>query len=161
MADSNENDAYDIRGLDPQEAKKYIVAVMATLKQTTAKRIQAEREVEIWEKRVELAVEKGREDLVPGAQQKVDQLKEDISQLRGEELEYTEGMSRMRSQLRVLQAQPTMTVDADLLAAQLDMMIGETEKEDAATEGKFRDAQADWALDDLKKRMQNENEQDS
>lgn len=158
MADDSGTDEYDIHDLEPEDAKQYIVAVMSTLKQTTAKRIQLERDLEMWEKRVELAVSNGRQDLVDGAQRKVEQIKEDIEQLRGEEHEYTEGLERMRTQLRMIQTQPQMSVDVDLLTAQLDMMIGEREKEDAKADEEFRSAQVDWALEELKRKMQDENE---
>lgn len=158
MSERDGTDDYDIEGLEPEDAKQYIVAVMATLKQTAAKRIQLERDLEMWEKRVTLAVEKGRQDLVEGAQNRVEQIKEDIARLRGEELEYTNGLDRMRSQLKALQSQPKMSVDVDLLSAQMEMMIGEREKAESETDEKFRKAEADWALDELKRKMQQENE---
>lgn len=158
MADSSGGDEYDIRGLEPEDAKKYIVAVMATMKQTTAKRIQLERDLEMWEGRVKLAIDNGRQDLVEGAERRVAQIKEDIEHLRTEEQEYTEGLSRMKSQLRTLQTQPQMSVDVDLLNAQMEMILGEEEQQRAETDEKFRKAQADWALDDLKRKLHDENE---
>lgn len=158
MADSSGNDEYDIRGLEPEDAKRYIVAVMATLKQTAAKRVQLEHDLEMWEGRVKLAVDSGRQDLVEGAQRRVEQIKEDIEHLRGEEQEYSEGLSRMKSQLRTLRTQPQMSVDVDLLNAQMEMILGEEEQQRAETDEKFRDAQADWALNDLKRKLQDENE---
>lgn len=158
MSDTNGTDEYDIRRLDPQDAKQYIVAVMATLKQTSAKRIQLERDLDMWENRVKLAVESGRQDLVEGAQRRVDQIKEDINHLVGEEQEYSHGLARMKTQLKALQAQPQMSVDVDLLTAQMDLMLGETEKADSEAEEKFRQAEADWALDELKRKMQDESE---
>ncbi len=158
MADSSGSDEYDIQGLEPEDAKQYIVAVMATLKQTKSKRIQLERELEMWQNRVNLAVEKGRQDLIDGAERKVAQLREDIEHLISEEHSYSEGLDRMRRQLRVLQAQPEMSVDVDLLTAQMDMMLGESEKAEAETQENFRKAEADWALEELKRKMQDENE---
>ena len=158
MADSSGSDEYDIQGLAPEDAKQYIVAVMATLKQTKSKRIQLERELEMWESRVNLAVEKGRQDLIEGAERKVTQLKEDIQHLTSEEHSYSEGLDRMKRQLRFLRAQPEMSVDVDLLTAQMDMMLGESEKAEAETQENFRKAEADWALEELKRKMQGENE---
>ena len=158
MADSSGSDEYDIRGLDSADARQYIIAVMATLKQTTAKRIQLERDLDIWENRVKLAVENGRQDLVEGAQRRVDQIREDLTHLVGEEHEYSEGLARMKAQLKTLQSQPQMSVDVDLLTAQMDMMLGENDKADSEAERKFREAQADWELDDLKRKMHDENE---
>lgn len=158
MADSNGTDEYDIRGLEPEDAKRYIVAVMATLKQTTAKRIQLERELDMWQNRVTLAVENGRQDLIEGAERKVSQVQEEIAHLRGEEHEYSDGLNRMKSQLRMIQSQPTMSVDVDLLTAQMDLMIGESEKAESEARDKFRTAEAEWALEELKRKMKNENE---
>ena len=158
MADSSGHDEDDIRELEPEDAKKYIIAVMATLKQTTAKRIQLERDLELWEKRVNLALENGRQELIEGAQRRVTQIQEDLGRLRAEEHEYSEGLSRMRSQLRMIEAQPKLSVDVDLLTAQMDMMLGEEEKAESETKEKFREAEADIALEELKKRMQDDGE---
>lgn len=158
MADSDGTDDYDIRGLDPEDAKQYIVSVMATLKQTTAKRIQLERDLDMWQKRIDLAVEKGRQDLIGGASRRVAEIQEDLSRLRGEEQEYSDGLSRMRRQLRMIREQPQMTVDVDLLAAQMEMLIGEREQAEAETSEQFRKAEAEWALEDLKRKLKDENE---
>ncbi|HUX22165.1 MAG TPA: hypothetical protein VMW69_13065 [Spirochaetia bacterium] len=158
MADNNGTDEYDIQGLEPEDAKRYVVAVMATLQQTTAKRVQLERDLELWQNRVKLAMENGRQDLIEPAERKVAQLQEEISHLRGEEHGYGEGLSRMKLQLKVIQSQPTMSVDVDLLTAQMDMMLGESEKAEAETRDKFRGAEAEAALEELKRKMQEENE---
>lgn len=158
MDDSNSTDEYDIHDLEPQDAKQYIVAVMSTLKQTTAKRIQLQRDLEMWQNRVKLAVENGRQDLIEGAERKVAQLQEDISRLQSEEHGYGEGLNRMKVQLRMIRSQPTMSVDVDLLTAQMDMMLGESEKAEAETQDKFRSTEADVALEELKRKMQEENE---
>jgi phage shock protein A len=158
MADNNGTDDYDIGDLEPEDAKRSIIAVMASLKQTAAKRVRLERELEMWENRVSLAVEKGRQDLVEGAQRTIDRINEDISHLRSEEQEYSEGLDRMKAQLRTIRSRPTMSVDVDLLNAQMEMMIGESGKAESEAEEKFREAEADWALEDLKRKMQDENE---
>jgi len=155
MSDQPERDEYNILDLEPEDAKEYVVAVMATLKQTTAKRIQLERDLDLWQKRVDLAVEKGRQDLVEGASKRVTDIKEDITKLLPEEQEYKLGVERMRTQLRQMQNRPKMSVDVDLLAAQMDMLIGEQDKQDAETKDQFKKAEADWALDELKRRMGN------
>jgi phage shock protein A len=155
MSDQPERDEYNILDLEPEDAKEYVVAVMATLKQTTAKRIQLERDLERWQKRVELAVEKGRQDLVEGASKRAANIKEDIAKLLGEEQEYKLGVERMRAQLRQMQNRPKMSVDVDLLTAQMDMLVGEQDKQDAETKEQFKKAEADIALEELKRRMGN------
>jgi phage shock protein A len=158
MSEGPRSDEYNILDLDPAEAKSYVVAVMATLKQTAAKRIQLERDLDLWRRRVDLAVEKGRNDLIDGAQRKVTELAEDVARLRAEEAEYTEGISRMRAQLRTISNRPAMTVDVDLLTAQMDMLIGEQEKAQAETTEHLKQAQAEMDLEALKRRMNEKDE---
>jgi phage shock protein A len=156
MADEPKPDEYDLSNLDPEDAKEYIVAVMATLKQTVLKRKQLENDLELWERRVDLAVENGRSNLVEGAKQKVEQLKEDIGHLSKEETEYNEGLTRMKRQWKTIQSQPKLTVDVDLLTAQMDMLLGEQTKAEAETNEKLRKAEADQALEELRQRMNKE-----
>ncbi len=144
------SDDYNILGLEPESAREYVTAVMTTLKTTTAKRIQIEKESESWLSRVRLATEKGRPDLASGAQAKADELSPQIAKLKGEEQEYRDGIARMVVQLKSMETRPRLSgVDADLLLAQMEMVVGEH----AEIDEKFRSAEADWALDDLKKRQ--------
>ncbi len=147
------SDDYNIIGLEPESAREYVTAVLTTLKTTTAKRIALEKESESWLGRVKLATEKGRPDLASGAQERADALSEQIAKLRSEEQEYRAGIARMMVQLKSIEARPKLSgVDADLLLAQMDMLVGEH----AETDEKFRKAEADWALDDLKKHQDEE-----
>jgi len=142
------SDDYSVIGLEPESAREYVTAVMTTLKTTTAKRIGVEKESERWLSRVKLATEKGRPDLASGAQERADALSEQIAKLKSEELEYRDGIARMMVQLKSIEGRPQLSgVDADLLLAQMEMLVGEH----AQTDEEFRKAEADWALDDLKK----------
>jgi len=144
------SDDYSVIGLEPESAREYVTAVMTTLKTTTAKRIALEKESQSWLARVKLATEKGRPDLANGAQERADGLSEQITKLKSEEQEYRDGIARMMAQLKSIEGRPRLSgVDADLLLAQMDMLVGEH----AQTDEKFRKAEADWALDDLKKQQ--------
>ena len=55
----------------------------------------------------------------------------------------------MVTQLKTIQSRPKMSVDADLLVAQMEMLLGD----EAATNEKFRTVESEAALDDLKKKM--------
>lgn len=146
------SDDYNIMGLEPEDARDYVIAVMTTLKATATKRVQLERELAMWEGRVKLASEKGRQELAAGAQARATEIQEQLTKIRVEEQGYRDGIGRMETQLKRLLTQPKMTVDADLLVAQMDMLLGEHSE----TDEKFREAEAGWALDDLKKKMDEE-----
>ncbi len=143
------SDDYNIMGLDPEGAREYVVAVMTTLKAATAKRLQLEKDLELWESRVKLAAEKGRADLAEAAEARAGELRGKIAQLDTERKGYQEGIAEMMAQLKQLRTRQAASVDADLLLAQMQMLVGET----AETDQRFREAQAQWALDELKKKM--------
>lgn len=139
----------DISGMDAASAKEYVVAVLATLKQTVAKRIELTTELEKWQERVRLAGEHGREDLAGEAVAKAEQVKEDILRIQLEEKELKKELDIVKGQLEWIKRQPQLSIDADFLLAQLQMVVGEQDE----LADKFKDAEAENELERLKKEM--------
>lgn len=145
-------DTYDITGLDPQSAKEYVLAAITTLKATRDKRSELERELDLWTKRVELAKEHGKENLISDAEKRKIEITSDLDRIKAEEAELHGGVIRLKGQLKLILNQPELSVDADLLAAQLEMM--DEERDDLAD--KFREEEANDALAKLKAEMEEE-----
>ena len=139
----------DLTGMDPVSAKEYIAAVLSTLKQTKIKRIELQKELEKWKSRVILAGDQGRTDLQAEAALKAEQIQDDLQKIMYEELELKKELDIVKSQLLHIQNQPEITVDADLLLAQLEMVVGERDE----LADKFKEAEADLELKQLKKEM--------
>ena len=135
--------------MDPISAKEYVAAVLSTLKQTKIKRIELQKELEKWKSRVILAGDQGRTDLQAEAALKAEQVQEDLQKIMYEELEFKKELDIVKSQLLRIQDQPEITIDADLLLAQLEMVVGERDE----LADKFKEAEADLELKRLKKEM--------
>ena len=145
-------DNYDITGLDPKSAQEYVVAVVATLKATEAKRAELERESELWAKRAEMAREHGREELRSQAETRKVEIAADLGRIKTEEAELKGGAIRLKGQLRLILKQPELATDADQLAAQIELM---DDGRDELVE-KFREEEANDALAQLKAEIEKE-----
>ena len=145
-------DDFDISGMDLRAAKEYILAVISTLKQIKTKRIQLEKDLELWKNRIELAQTNDRSDLLAHAEVKVADVQSDLEQISAEEAAFAAGVSRMKAQLSAIQVGAELTVDTDRLLAEFELM---TEKPDELTE-KFKKEEADIALQQLKEQMESE-----
>jgi phage shock protein A len=143
-------DDFDLTGLDKQSAKEYVVAVIADLKQLKAKRIEAEGRLKLWQGRVRLADGEGRSDLADKARAQVDLVSGELSDIKRQELEYSRGVDRMKTQLKMIESQSDMSINADLLLAQLEMVVGERDELSEA----FKDQEVSDELERLKREME-------
>jgi hypothetical protein len=145
-------DTYDITGLDAQSAKEILFQVIKSLKTTTAQREKLEMELTVWQGRVRLAVENGKSDLQAQAQTRVGDIEFQLDSLRAEEAELVRGVDQMKRQLKLLENQPELSVDAEALLFQLDQIAGERD-ELADT---FREEEGNALLDKLKEDMKDD-----
>jgi phage shock protein A len=142
----------DLTNMDKKSAREYVVALLTTIKQTKAKKKELIAEVNKWRERVKLAEEKGRTDLRAEALQMVEEKQNDLNRIQQEERELERELLSAKSQLRNIEHQPQLSVDAEQLLAQLEMVVGEKDE----TEERFRDFQLDQALEELKRNMDKE-----
>jgi phage shock protein A len=149
-------------GMKINDAKQYIVQHLIQFK-TNAKKIdELNQEIEKWNKRVELAREKGVEDLANEAQRKADQLRAECETLTAENDDLKNLIDSMRRQLPHLAASER-SIDADLLEQELLIAAGYNpgDEEKVGLNKKFadleKDVSADVALEALKKKMQGDN----
>ncbi|HOV65130.1 MAG TPA: hypothetical protein PLG43_14755 [Spirochaetia bacterium] len=146
----------DIGKMDLFAAREYMLQVMTTYKLAKNKRIQLENECQTWKDRVALAREKGKEDLALEAEKQVNLLSEQIERIKLEESEYTEELQSIKEEIAAIKRQPERSVDADLLLAQLQMIVGEP---DTLSE-EFKKEEIEARLEAMKKIMHTADSED-
>lgn len=139
----------DLTNMDERSAKEYVIALLTTIKETGTKRKQLEKEVELWRSRVHLAREHSRQDLELQAAEKAEEKQSELDGLIAEENEYIQELRTAKVQLEAIKNQPSLSINPDLLLAELEMVVGEP---DTASE-KFKEFEAEQALDELKKQL--------
>ncbi len=142
----------DIDGLGPKDAYQYVLAFITTLKQTEKALANADQDVATWTRRVELATAKGDQVLVTAAQTRLAEVTARKTQLEAElaDLRATVSVLKEKLKRRIATGDPSgRLVDADLLLAQLQMVVGP--QDELSKTMKHEEANA--ALDELKRRM--------
>ncbi len=148
----------DLLGMSPEDARAYIVAHLATLKLTEKKKAELEAELAKWMGRVELARNKGAEDLAREAEKTAERIRADLTAIQSEAAELMSQIETMRRQLPGLAARQR-TIDPDLLEQELliatgrlpgDEDVAETERNLAKLE---KESQAAAALAELKEKL--------
>jgi hypothetical protein len=153
MAADHAMDDTDLTNLTPQDAREYVLAFLTTLKQTARQREQVEQEMETWRTRLKLAQDRGAADLAGKASGVLAQLEGKLATLEAEESELAGKVDALKQNLRRLEVTGQRLVDTDLLQAQLDMAVGEDKAAELKTDQALKDAQAQTALEELKKKL--------
>jgi len=140
----------DIEGLDPKQATEYVLAFITTLKQTEKSVAAAQEDTNLWTRRVTLARSRGDEALAAQAQARLSDTTAKQAALEAELADLKAKVAVLKEKLARLRMTGARLVDADLLLAQLEMLVG---PKDALADTMKRE-EASSALDDLKKKMQ-------
>ncbi len=152
----------NLSGMNINDAKEYIVHHLITFKMNQKKIDELQEEIGKWTARVALAKSKGADDLVNEAERKANQLRSGYEILKTETDDLKNAIDNMRRQLPVL-ASRERSIDADLLEQELLIAAGYNpgDEKKVGLNRKFadleKDASADAALEALKKKMQNDN----
>jgi len=144
----------DIDGLGPKDAYQYVLAFITTLKQTEKALANADQDVATWTRRVELATARGDATLAAAAQSRLAEVTARKTQIEGElaDLRATVSVLKEKLKRRIASAGADPTgrlVDADLLLAQLEMVVGPKDELSSA----MRHEEANAALEELKRKM--------
>jgi hypothetical protein len=139
----------DIDFLDYEAAREYVVSFIAALKRAQKERAIAQEELALWERRVKLAESRAEPILKRGAEERVRELRAKTGRLLDEEASMRRKVDVLKEKLKALKVRSAMSVDADALLAQLQMLAGEP---DTLSEA-LRDAEASQALDQLKRKL--------
>jgi phage shock protein A len=140
----------DLEGLGPKEATEYVLAFITTLKQTEKALAAAEEESNLWTRRVALARAKGDEALAAQAQARQSDAVAQQAKLETELAELKSKVSVLKEKLKHIQMMGVKLIDADLLLAQLEMVVGPWDE----LSRRMKKEEASAALDELKKKMQ-------
>jgi phage shock protein A len=140
----------DIEGLDPQQATQYVLAFITTLKRTEKALGESVEEENLWTRRVMLARSRGDEGLASQAQARLSDATAKRSQLENELSDLRAKVAVLKDKLTRLRMTGVKLVDADLLLAQLQMIVGPRDE----LAGTMKKEEASAALDELKKKMQ-------
>jgi hypothetical protein len=150
MSDTpNERLDTDISGLEPEAAKEYVLAFISSLKTTQRQKQAALEEKKLWQERVNLAEQKQEALLAEKARGKLAEVQAKIDTLENEERELAPKVDVLKEQLLKLVRSPQMSVDAEGLLAQLQMLVGEPD----TLSQKFKNEEANAELENLKKKM--------
>ena len=148
----NLRDETDLTGMDMASAKEYVLTYITTLKQTQRELKVLSEELALWQKRVEFAKERNREDLISAAQMKATEISEKYARLEAEERDLAGKVQTLMSNLKRLKTGFTPTVNAEQLAAELDMITGGPDK----VAEQFKEEETIAELEKLKQKMKDE-----
>jgi phage shock protein A len=140
----------DLEGLGPQEASQYVLAFITTLKQTEKAIAAIDEDIALWTRRAGLARSKGDSALVGQVEARLTAITAKKAKLEAELADLKAKVSVLKEKLARIRMTGGKLVDADLLLAQLEMVVGK--KDELAHTMKKEEASA--ALDELKKKMQ-------
>lgn len=146
----------DLTGMDRESAREYVYHYVLALQTVRRQKDEAGEELVTWQKRIELAREQGKEDLVAEATKRWNETREKLETLTAEEQERAREVAMLKEQLERLQAQPERSVNAEALLEQLESIVGERD----ATSEEIRKLEAESALDELKKKLEQSEESD-
>ncbi|MBN1649399.1 MAG: hypothetical protein JW874_15280 [Spirochaetales bacterium] len=134
---------------DPLAIRQYLLSLMTEAKKLKTEIIAIGNEIQLWMDRVTLAAEKQLSDLQAGAQVKLAEVKQTLETRTAEKAALDREIADLKRKLLVMKGRPEMSVDADLLLSQFEMLLGETDE----LEQKFKSEEADSMLDELKKKI--------
>jgi phage shock protein A len=140
----------DLEGLDPQQAKEYVLSFITTLKQTEKALASATEEANLWTRRVTLARSTGDEALASQAQARLSDAVAKQTALETELADLRAKVVILKEKLTMIRMKGVRLVDTDLLLAQLTMLAGPRDE----LAGAMKKEETNAALDALKKKME-------
>lgn len=143
----------DIDRLPYKDAEQYVLSFITTLKGIEGELKNLDRELELWRGRAHLAEKNQEVQLVLIAEKKISELQEKNSQLELEQKSLRLKVSVLKEKLKSIRNQPAAAVNIDELLQKMKMLAG---KEDKTLE-KIEDLEAQQALEELKRRLKEEN----
>ena len=147
-------DDFDLDGLSEHDAIAYVAGFISTQKQAAADLAAAEDELNLWKKRTALATERGETDLARQSLARAEEAHKKVVGLRSEKHDLDFRVSELKSRLKKLKGRPEFTVNTQALSDQLEGIVGT----DHETTHAIKEAEAELALEELKKKMDAERE---
>ena len=145
-------DDFDLEGLTPAEARRYVAGFIQSLQLTRRSRAEREAEYEKWKSRTKLAADQGQIELAKEALARAEELQTSLSALRREERELDFKVTELKRRLQNLQRAPEFTVNAEALLEQLQSVTDPHQ----ATKEALEETEAELKLAELRRRMEEE-----
>jgi hypothetical protein len=139
---------FDLTGMNPEEAKSYVLSLATHLKKTESDLQVCEAELAQWQSRSELAGQKAMAELQAQAAVRVQELTSKKTSLEMEVWEFRDGVAKLKRDLLLLPL-TQRTVNTQALQENLNQLAGEP---DAVTPA-VKTWQAEDALAALKKKI--------
>lgn len=147
-------DDFDLEGLSPAEAGAYVTQFIVTQKQVARDRAAAEEVLELWKKRARLATDRDEIELARESLARAEEAHANLVRLRSDEREMNFKVTELKRRLVKIRQEPEFTVNAGALLEQLEGIVGA----DHETTDALVDAEAEVALEALKKKMEAESD---
>ena len=147
-------DDFGLEGLSPAEAKDYVAQFIITQKQVARDRAVADDELELWKKRAGLAADRGELDLARECLARAEEAHANLVRLKNEEREINFKVDELKRRFQKIRQEPELSVNAGALLEQLEGIVGTNHE----TTNAVAEAEAEVALEALKKRMETESE---
>lgn len=148
-------DDFDLEGLSPEEARAYVARFITAKNQVSRDRQSAEDELALWKKRTGLATERGEIELAKESLARAEEVHARLVRLKREEHDLDFKVTELKRRLTVLRQRPEVTVNADALLERLESVVGT----DHETRDEIAEAEAEVALEALKKKMESESDE--
>lgn len=129
--------------------KQYLFDLITQYKLTKKEFENAREEKALWEKRIILAENSVKPDLAAAAQTKLQDCEASLLSLESHLGEISSEIRRARSDLKILDADPDLSIDPDSLLESLESMGGTVDP----VKVELEETETDAALDQLKKEM--------
>jgi len=142
-------DDFDLEGLSPADATAYVSQFITTGIQVRRDRSEAEDQLELWKKRVRLAMERGESELAKESLARAEEVHARVVRLKGEEKELNFKVEELKRRLVKVRQAPEFSVNAESLLNQLEDIVGS----DHETTEAIVNAEAEVALEALKRKM--------
>jgi len=143
----------DIDRLPRKDAEQYVLSFITTLKGIEGELKSLDQELKLWRGRRRLAEKNQEAELVLAAEKKISELQAKSSQLEPEQKSLRLKVSILKEKLKSIRNQPAAAVNTDELLQKMKMLVGEEDK----TLEVIEDIEAQQALEELKKRLKEEN----
>ncbi len=140
----------DIAAMPPEGAREYVLAYITAWKRLQKEIGVLEEQILLWEGRVKAARERSEPQLASSTQGRVEGLKAELEKRRREEADLSRKVAILKKKLKSLQARPGLSVDPQVLLAQLQLLTGERDE----TADALRAQEAQAALEELKRKLQ-------
>ncbi len=149
-------DDFDLEGLSREEARRYVAGFIESLELTRRDRAEREAEYEKWKSRTKLAVERGETALAKEALRRAEEVRASLASVRAEERDLEFRVGELKRRLADLKRGPERSVDPDALLEQLQSVTDP----DQQTKEALAEAEAEVALEQLRRRMDEQTEAD-